>query len=133
MRMYFIFIIIISIFFIPAQHVKSLELTEYCVVKGYTYYMLESESGISYKPLPGVKITAYREYPILEEPVISGLMGTFELKVPKGKPFWVLLYGEGRVPELQQLTAKGDTESTFHITLLTVKQYKEMRVVDQVN
>jgi hypothetical protein len=47
------------------------------------------------------------------------------LRLPEGGPFVVLVYGNARIPQLQQ-SAGNHAKSTIHVTLYNPTEYREL-------
>jgi hypothetical protein len=98
---------------------------------GYTYQLMTNDDckpwppNDTYQPLRDVTVQVFRQggFRIMK----SNETGHFDIKVPNGKPFFVLFYGgQDRVPELQQLAGKDGVKDEVHITMLTICQYKKI-------
>jgi hypothetical protein len=93
-------------------------------VSGVVYKLT---AGRGYGPLEGVSVIAIREDTggLSTKPIKSGRDGRFQLGLPEGGPFVVLLYGNARVPQLQQY-AGNHAKNMIHVTLYTPTEYSEL-------
>lgn len=97
-------------------------------VSGTTYQLKSSE----YQVLPNVQIQVYRNGAyILPEPPRSDNEGKFEFEVPGSKPFDVVFFGTGKLPEMYTLAGKSGTTDEIHVVVITSVQARRMGIVPE--